>query len=466
MPAAEDHLLIEAVGEGGGPGVRARLEQSLRERIRDGRLHAGTRLPPSRTLAGRLGVSRGVVVEAYAQLAAEGYLTARQGSGTRVAPGAQAAAGPGPPAPETARPPRYDFQLGVPDLAAFPRETWLAAMRRVVRETPDAGLGHPSPYGAEALRDALAAYLGRVRGVVTTPGRLVVCTGFAQGLGLLARTLRAEGVRRIAIEDPTFVLHRWILEGAGLEAVPVPVDERGLRVGDLPATGAGAVLLAPARQSITGAVLAPERRTELLRWARETGATVVEDDYDAEYRYDREPVGALQGLDPDLVAYGGSASKTFAPALRLGWLALPPRLVDRLRWEKLLADAGSPTLEQLAFAHLLEHGHHDRHLRRMRLAYRRRRDALVTSVAEHVPGARVHGIAAGLHAMIELPPGHDESAVVAAARARDVAVGPVFPHRSDPGAGAPALLAGYAALPEPAIREGIRRLGAAVADVA
>jgi GntR family transcriptional regulator/MocR family aminotransferase len=464
VPAVEDHLLLD-LDRSAGDGVRVQVERGLRTAIRDGRLRPDTRLPSTRSLSKRLQVSRGIVVEAYAQLVAEGYLQARQGSGTRVGPGTPAPAPTGATLPR-ARPPRYDFSLGVPDLAAFPRGAWMAALRRVLRDAPDARLGHPDPRGAGELRHALAAYLGRVRGVLVAPERVLVCTGFAQGLGLVARALRFEGVRRIAMEDPGFVLHRWILDGAGLEVVPVPVDDRGLRVDALGATGAEAVLVAPARQAITGVVLAPERRTELVAWAHTTGGLIVEDDYDAEYRYDRDPVGALQGLAPAHVVYGGSVSKTLAPALRLGWLVLPERLGDRTAFEKLLADAGSPTLEQLALADLIERGEHDRHLRRMRLVYRSRRDAFVSAVAAHLPGARVGGVAAGLHAIVELPAGTDEGALVAAARERDVAIEPVFPHRARADAAVtPSVLAGYASLPEPAIVEGVRRIGAALGAI-
>lgn len=458
-------MLLE-LDRSNGKCVRVQLERALRAAIREGRLHPDTRLPSSRSLSLRLGISRGVVVETYAQLTAEGYLRSRQGSGTRVAPGALAPAPDGEPAPRE-RSPRYDFSLGVPDLAAFPRAAWGTSMRRVLREAPDAVLGHPDPRGAAALRGALAAYAGRVRGVVAAPERLLVCTGFAQGLGLVARALCFDGVRRVAIEDPGFVLHRWMLEGAGLEVVPIPVDDRGLHVDALAASGAEAVLVAPARQAITGVVLAPERRTELVAWASATGGVVIEDDYDAECRYDREPVGALQGLAPEHVVYGSSASKTLAPALRLGWLVLPERLGDRVAFEKLLADAGSPTLEQLALADLIERGELDRHLRRMRLVYRRRRDAFVAAVAEHLPGARVGGVAAGLHAIVGLPPGTDEGALVAAARERDVAIEPVFAHRATATADVePAVLAGYAALPEAAIAEGVRRIGDALEALA
>ena len=222
----------------------------------------------------------------------------------------------------------------MPDLAAFPRAAWLAASRRVLRDLPHGGLSHPDPRGAAPLRTALAAYLGRVRGVITTPEQMVICTGFWQGLGLVCRALAERGARRIAMEDPSFLFHRLIVEKAGLRPVPIPVDGAGLRVDALARRRADAVLVTPAHQSATGAALAPERRTHLLAWAHEHDALVIEDDYDAEYRYDRDPIGALQGRAPDRVVYGGTASKTLAPALRLGWLALPAGLQGAVAMEK------------------------------------------------------------------------------------------------------------------------------------
>jgi GntR family transcriptional regulator/MocR family aminotransferase len=453
-------LLLE-LGAQPGSSLRDQLERQLRAAIRNRRLHPRTRLPSSRALARKLGVSRGVVVEAYSQLVAEGYLTARQGDGTRVAAGAAAAEPPGRRV-APARPPRYDFRLGVPDLAAFPRAAWLTSARRALRDAPDAALGHPDPRGVRQLRAALASYLGRVRGVVTAPERLLVCTGFWQGLGLLCAALRARGASRLAMEDPSFVLHRGIVAHVGLEVVPVPVDHDGIVVERLERTDADAVLVTPAHQFPTGGVLAPERRAALLEWAERRNALVIEDDYDAEYRYDRDPVGALQGLAPDRVAYGGTASKTLAPALRLGWLALPGWLTDAVAGEKLIADAGTSTLEQLTYAGFVERGELDRHLRRTRLAYRRRRDALVEGLARELADARLTGVAAGIHAVLELPPGCDEKRVVEAAAARHVAVEPMSPHRFSARPDAPALLLGYAQLREPAIRRAVTELARAV----
>lgn len=462
--AVEDQfgLLVELRREAGLP-LRAQLERGLRAAVRSGRLHPGTRLPSSRALAAQLGVSRGVVVEAYAQLVAEGYLTARQGDGTRVAAAEAARAAP-ERAGASPRPPRYDFSLGLPDLSAFPRAAWLAAMRRALRQVPDARLGHPDPQGLAALRTELAAYLGRVRGVVTGPERVVVCTGFWQGLRVALAALAARGARRLAMEDPSFFIHRWIVGHAGLEAVPVPVDAKGLVVDRLAETDADAVLVTPAHQFPTGVVMAPRRRAALLEWAEGRDAVVIEDDYDAEYRYDRAAVRALQGLDPARVVYAGSTSKTLAPALRMGWLVVPERLLDAVAEEKFLADQGSARIEQHALADFIARGELDRHLRRMRLRYRARRDLLIDALANAIPDARVQGIAAGLHVTVRLRGAFDEGTLREAARARRVELSTLSDYTPGAFSRDPVLLVGYAQVTEAAMAAGVRKLAAVVAS--
>jgi GntR family transcriptional regulator/MocR family aminotransferase len=445
-------LLLE-LDSRNGRSLRAQLEAELREAIRAGRLHSGTPLPSTRALARELGVSRGVVVEAYSQLAAEGYLQARQGAATRVASVAPAAPAGVPPPREA--PVRHDFRPQVPDLAAFPRGPWLASVRRALVEAPDARLGYGEFRGAVELRVALASYLGRVRGVVGDAERTVVTSGILQAVALLGRALRDAGARRVAVEDPGFPVHRGVLERAGLECVRVAVDAGGVDVDALARTGADAALVTPAHQMPTGAVLAPERRAALLAWAAERDALVIEDDYDGEYRYDREPVGALQGLDPERVVYMGSASKTLAPALRLGWLVLPAGLAGAVGDEKGWADAGSPTLNQLAFADFIERGELDRHLRRARLRYRRRRDAVVAAVGDAFPGAVVRGVAAGLHVVAEPLETVDERALRRAARSRGVEL---VAFRHD---GRTLLVLGYANVPETAARRAVGELRAA-----
>ncbi|MEO5877644.1 MAG: PLP-dependent aminotransferase family protein, partial [Streptosporangiaceae bacterium] len=383
--------------------LAGQVAAELRLAIRDRRLGGGTRLPSSRELGLDLGVSRGVVVAAYEQLVAEGFLTARPGDGTRVAmiPATPAAgrtgtgAGPGAEAPVA-----YDLRLGRPDLSAFPRERWLSAVKHVLRTLPHTGLAYPDPAGVPALRTELAAYLGRVRSAVTTPAQIVITGGVAHGLSTVVRVLG----RTLAIEDPTSSRQLPMLAAARVPLVQVPVDAEGIDVAALASTTARAVLVTPAHQFPTGVVLSPGRRAELLAWARAVDGVIIEDDYDAEFRYDREPVGCLQGVDADRVVLLGSVSKALAPALRLGWMAAPPALADAVANFRAETDLGSPVIEQHALAHLIATGAYDRQLRLMRRTYRARRDALVTALEEHLPGARISGISAGLHLYVALPP--------------------------------------------------------------
>ena len=436
--------------------LRVQLEEQLRDGVRSGRLHAGTALPATRALAVELGVARGVVVEAYGQLVAEGFLVARRGSATRVAKVAPAVAAPAAVPGARIPPIRFDLRPESAERGAFPRGPWLAAMRRALADAPDADLGYGSWAGAPRLRAVLAAYLGRARGVVAHPDNIVVTAGITQAIALLAGLLRARGARRVLVEEPGFWQHRTILQRAGLELVPVDVDDDGLRADALPP--AAAALVTPAHQFPTGGVLAPERRAALLAWADANDAVVIEDDYDGEYRYDREPLAALQGLGAGRVAYLGSTSKTLAPALRLGWMVLPGALAGAIVDERGWADGGSPTLDQLALASFIDRGELDRHLRRMRLRYRRRRDRLVTAIGDHLPDHEVGGAAAGLHVTVALAPDADIDAVLARATARGVGV---FATRH---AGRPLLLVGYANIAEEAIEPAIRALALAVRD--
>jgi GntR family transcriptional regulator/MocR family aminotransferase len=450
--------LLVRVDRGGAP-LRAQLEEQLRDAVRSGRLAPGVALPSSRSLARELRVSRGVVVDAYAQLGAEGYLVARQGAPTLVSDAASPAAGAARH-PSAERPPRFDFRPGGPDVALFPRGAWLASLRRALRDAPDARFDYGDPRGAPELRVALARYLGRARGVACDPERVVVTSGMAQGMALIARALVAQGGRRIGVEDPSSTPGRDQLAANGLEILPVPVDEDGLRVDRLEALAPDAAFVAPAHQFPLGVVLAPERRAALIEWAARSGAIVLEDDYDAEYRYDRAPVGAVQGLAPELVAYAGSVSKTLAPGLRLGWLVAPERLAAGVVSAKASDDLGTPVVEQLALADFLERGELDRHLRRTRTIYRARRDALVAALASELPGCRPAGVAAGLHLVVHLPPGADEPAVLERARSRGVGLYGLSEHRIEPGP--PALLLGYGRIAEPAIAPALAELAAAV----
>ncbi|MFB8248161.1 PLP-dependent aminotransferase family protein [Streptomyces sp. NPDC055952] len=437
-----------------GPGLRRGLTGALREAVRSGRLAPGTRLPSSRALAADLGIARNTVADAYADLVAEGWLTARQGSGTRVAtvaparqPGTVPPAGTAVHAPARARGrPAYDLRPGSPDLASFPRAEWLRAARRALAAAPYQALDYGDPRGRPELRTALAGYLSRARGVRADPERIVVCAGFAHALRLLGTVLRARGARTVAVESYGLDVHRDLLADAGLATTPLPFDALGTDPAGL--LGADAVLLTPAHQFPMGVPLHRDRRAAVLDRARRTGALVLEDDYDGEFRYDRQPVGALQGLDPDRVAYLGTASKSLAPGLRLAWAVLPPDLAGEVAAAKGGVDTCG-ALDQLTLAEFLTSGAYDRHVRAARLRYRRRRDALVAAVAARAPQARVTGIAAGLHVLLRLPPGSEQS-VVQAANWRGLALHGLARYRNPAARLEPpdALVVGYGTPPD------------------
>jgi GntR family transcriptional regulator / MocR family aminotransferase len=443
--------------------LHRQIETSLRDSIRGGRLPRGSSLPPSRVLAADLGVSRGVVVEAYQQLSSEGYLASRTGGATRVAAG---------PSPATAglhlarpTPPRIDLSYGRADVSSFPRAAWLRAIRGALASAPNDVFGYLAGSGTPQLRTALADYLNRVRGTLAQPDQIVICTGYAQGIALLVGVLAAAGTKRLALEDPSSGDDALpAARAAGLEVIGIPVDSDGIRVDMLAETGADAVVVTPSHQWPAGSVLSAGKRAAVLRWAAEHGAVVIEDDYDAEYRYDRMPVGALQGLAPDRVVYAGSASKTLAPGLRLGWFVMPEHLAEPMAAAKIAADRGSPALEQLALADLIIRGEFDRHLRRMRPIYRRRRDALLTALALRLPRLEPTGVSAGLHLVTWLPPHLDEATVVDAAARSGVGVEGITPYRiSHPGPGG--LIFGYATASEQAIAEGVGILARVIAEL-
>jgi GntR family transcriptional regulator/MocR family aminotransferase len=401
-----------------GPGLRAGLTEALREAVRSGRLTPGSRLPASRTLAADLGIARSTVTECYAELVAEGWLTAQQGSGTRVAERATArrAAATAAPAGPIRRRPTQGLLPGAADFAEFPRTQWLAAARRVLAVAPPDAFGYGDPLGRVELRTALADYLARVRGVYAEPERIVICSGFHHGLTLTARALKARGARAVAVEAYGLDLYRALLTDTGLRIPPLLVDEHGARTDDLASlSGVGAVLLTPAHQFPTGVALSPERRAAALDWARTTGGLILEDDYDGEFRYDRKPVGALQGLDPERVVYFGTASKSLAPALRVAWMVVPEHLLPDMTAAKGRVEMVS-ALDQLTLAEFITSGGFDRHVRSRRQSYRRRRDQLVAAMAQRAPGIRVTGMAAGLQVVLELPPGTERSVLQAAVR--------------------------------------------------
>lgn len=450
--------LLVALEPGAGP-LHEQLEHRLRAQIRAGQLAPGTRLPSSRSLATALRVSRGVVLEAYGQLTAEGYLTASQGAPTRVAA-----------APSTERPPlpastleaafAYDLRPGIPDLAAFPATAWARSLRAATSGAPLTALAPGDPRGTAELRDELMRYLGRARGASPEPEHTVITTSFAQGYALLCRTLADRGVERIAVEDPGAPAHRLIAERTGLNVHPIPVDRDGIDVTALSDSGRDVVVLTPAHQFPTGVVLGSERRAELLAWAEECDGLIVEDDYDSELRYDRSAVGALQGLAPERVALIGSMTTRLAPAIRIGWVLSPSWLTGPLTFEQALTGSGTPALDQLALADLLRRGEYDRHLRRMRTRYGRRRTGVVDAVIRAIPGSAAHGVTAGLHVLVHLPPSADEAAILAAAAARGLALDGLADHAARPLP--PGLVLGFGNLPDAAIPRAIQLLAQAV----
>ncbi len=439
-----------------GRKLRAGLEEALRDAVRSGRLAPGLRLPSSRTLAADLGLARNTVTEVYGQLVAEGWLVAQQGSGTRVAARPAVSA---PPAARTAPPkrPRYDLSPGSPDTSMFPRSAWLSAARRALADAPDEALGYGDPRGRPELRQALAGYLARARGVHASAERIVICTGFSEALGLLCRALHARGARTLAMEAYGVQQHRHIARLEGLAIRSLSLDDDGARVDEL--GSADAAVLTAAHQFPLGMVLAPRRRSEAVRWAAQTGAWVIEDDYDGEFRYDRQPVGAMQALAPDHVIYAGTASKSLAPGLRLGWLVIPSALTDEVSEIQALTLRHTSALDQLTLAHFIDSGGYDRHIRRCRLAYRRRRDRLLAALQSEAPGVRVSGIAAGLHALLELPAGLDEHDLIARASDHGLALDGLSAFAADQPAEA-ALVIGYGTPPEHAYTAALARLTA------
>ncbi|GGT94835.1 MocR-like pyridoxine biosynthesis transcription factor PdxR [Streptomyces lateritius] len=435
------------------------LQEALRKAVRTGRLTAGTRLPSSRELAADLGVSRGLVTEAYEQLTAEGYLRSDRGSGTWVGDAVRAAASQ--PARDLApRAPgvRVDFHPGTPDLALFPRAAWAAVQRSVLAGLPHRALGYPDPRGLPELRTALAGMLARRRGVVADPERLVVCSGVAQASTLLGFVLRARGLRTVGIEDPGSPEHGRLFASTGMETLWLPMDEEGLLPGPLAASGIRAVVTTPSHQFPSGIAYSAARRAALLDWARAVDGYILEDDYDGDFRYDRAPVGALQGLDPERVAYTGSVSKSLAPGLRLGWMLVPEALVAEVVERKRTMDLGNPALDQALLAEFVTRGGYDRQLRRCQRAYRERRDALVAALEEHFPGTGVSGIAAGLHIIARVPRRYGPtSRFVERAASAGVALRPLEEYgTARPTDGAVRLVIGYAHLTPSEIARGVR----------
>jgi GntR family transcriptional regulator / MocR family aminotransferase len=448
-----------------GSRVRAALEAALRDAVRSGRLAAGMRLPSSRDLAADLGIARNTVADAYGQLVAEGWFEAKTGSGTWVAEQPVPAVVEAPAHAVSRQPdPRYDLRAGVPAVSAFPRRAWLAAGRAALGAAGDQVLGYPDPRGLAELRAALAGYLGRARGVLARPDNVVICTGFVHGLAVICQLLSDRGGSVLAIEAYGHMLHRRIVTAHGMAVASLPLDASGAVPTALESSGAAAAVLTPAHQYPLGMALAPGRRTAFARWAARTGGIIIEDDYDGEFRFDRQPVGAMQALAPGHVIYAGTASKSLAPGLRLGWLVVPDSMLDEVITAKEQSGGENGTLDQLTLATFIESGGYDRHVRQARLTYRRRRDRLIAALRRSAPAVRLTGIAAGLHAVAELPGGVTEDDVVARAAAHGVAVDGLRRYTDSGHERPPALVVGYGRPPEHAFTTAVGRLCAALAE--
>jgi GntR family transcriptional regulator / MocR family aminotransferase len=448
-----------------GAALALQIQEHLRVAIREGRLVAGERLPSTRRLAEDLGVSRGTVVEVYEQLVAEGYVDSAVGSATRVAQTPVAERrhrARGTPAARPRPKPAIDFEYGIPDLGSVPLRDWVWAVGEASRTLPTARLGDEEPAGSRHLREVVTAYHRRVRAGCATAEDAVIVGGFRQGLAFTLATLARSGIDVVGLEDPGPRGHDVIAQRAGLKAEPIPVDAEGLDVAALRATQARAVLVTPAHQCPTGVALSPSRRRELVAWANEVDGVILEDDYDAEFRYDRQAVGSLQGLDPERVFALGSVSKTIAPAIRIGWVLAPPRFVEALTEEKQLSSRGAPGLDQEALALLIESGRFDRHLRRVRDLYRARRDALADAVATVFGADRLQGLAAGCHTVLLLPVHVDEDSVVEAARSQGVRVAGLGHYRLTHTPADPALLLAFGNLSEHQLVRGVHAIAEAV----
>ena len=441
----------------GAQPLRIQLADRLREAIQAGALPGGARLPSTRRAAAELGVSRGVVTDAYAQLRSEGWLVVEATRCPRVRAFPCAVAH----VSQARQPARYDLLPEHPDLLAFPRAAWLRSLRRVIRHVDAADLGYGDPEGPLRARKVLAAHLVRTRAAAVDAERLILTSGFTQGLSLLCRALARHGARSVAIEDPSPPYLSETIKRAGLRVVAVPVDAGGLNTSLVPGTGADAVLLTPAHQYPTGTRLPPDRRAELTSWAAASGAMVIEDDHDAELLERRTAAPSLTALAPDHVVLVGSTAKSLAPAMRIGWIAVPARWRHDVTAERWYSDSGAATLEALAFADFLERGELQRHVRALRRELRTRREALTRELEALAPRARVVAPVDALHLTITFGEGIDDRAVATRLAARRIRTRPLsaFRHQAQ---GPPGLVLGVAQVPPAAAANVVRQLNRAI----
>ena len=457
--------------------IGRQIYERLRTAIVSGALEGGDRLPSTRDLAEQLGVSRTIVVLAFEQLLAEGYVEGRLGSGTFIAAGInigtqpreqssiarsrygariEALAGAAATAREPHPPPRFDFAYGRGNLDGFPFGQWRRMLSAQARKMPSSRLGYAEAPGDPALREAISDHVRRSRGVVCDADQVIVVSGSQQAIDLIARVMVDIG-DIVAVEDPHYQGMRAILIAHGAELWPVPVDEHGIDATQLP-TKAGLLFLTPSHQFPTGAVLPVSRRLAVLDWASKSGAVVVEDDYDGEFRYDGQPLESLQGLDADgRVIYVGTFSRTIYPALRIGYLVVPPSLTTVFSTAKWLTDRHSASLEQAVLAEFIGSGAYELYLRRLRRSLSAKREALLHAIEVAWGGTmRMTGATSGAHVALWPSGNFDESAAIRAAAANDVGVYPISPYCL--GRGRRGLLLGYSLLSPDEIPEGISRL--------
>lgn len=467
-----------------GSPLGRQIFEGVRHAIRSGRLRAGDRLPSTRDLAEQWGVSRSVVVTAFEQLQAEGYIATRRGSGCFVSPEVAVKKPERPAAaidlsrygrhlsgapsagfvfPATRPGRRYDFAYGRGDVADFPFARWRRLLTKHARQASARELDYGPAAGHPSLREAICTHVRRSRGVSCEPSQVIVVNGSQQAIDLVARVLVDPG-DAVAIENPHYQGTRAILAASGARLCPVDVDEAGLDPSNLPPS-ARALFLTPSHQFPTGGVLTMARRLAILDWANRCGAVVVEDDYDGEFRYDGQPLESLQGLDGGgRVIYVGTFSRTVFAALRIGYLIVPKALVGVFEAAKWLADRHTAGLEQRVLAEFIDSGSYELHLRRVRRSLATRRDALLDAMATAWGSTlRATGEGAGAHVVLWLPTGSDERRAIDTAASHDVGVYPVsgyFLRHARPG-----LLLGFAQMTLPDIREGIRRLAASLSSI-
>jgi GntR family transcriptional regulator / MocR family aminotransferase len=438
-----------------GETLRRALQRTLQEAIEGGALRPGVRLPSSRALAAELGISRGVVTDAYEQLAIRGFLESHDRAAPTVAQLPTTSSQRRAAAVERFT---YDFIPTTPDVTLFPMARWVRAAQRAARASPVSALDYGESAGELLLRDMLADHLGRTRGVRADAAQITVVQGAAQAIDLVLRALRSLGVGTITVENPSHTTQPERIREQGFELAAQPVDEEGIVLDGL---ADGAVLVTPSHQFPTGVVLSEPRRDGLVHWAEAAGGLIIEDDYDAEFRYDREPVRALQGTAPDHVVQIGTVSKTLVPALRLGWIVAPPRLAREIQRHKRLVDDFTPTLDQLTLAEFFACGDYDRHVRRVRSIYRGRRNELIRALSLHLPDLEVTGIAAGLHVVLRLPPEVDDRTIAQRLAERGVRAPALtsFEQTPQPQRG---LVLGYGRIHEEAIEQAVEVLAQSV----